>query len=187
MEHVFETYVDGVLPNTTEIRPPTPIARGYSPGMSKTAVRRVLFKSFWAAIGLAIAVSLFKLAFTGSTQNADGAPLTPTGKIPPEEVVAEKGTISNSLTIDGTIVIDKPVSAASPVTGVLAHRYAETGTKVKKGDGTPPRRPVRATSTRAIARLAMNLRWLSGESGLQPSTYHGRALDVQCSAGGLRR
>ncbi|NGN95044.1 hypothetical protein G5C66_20190 [Nocardioides sp. KC13] len=102
--------------------------------MSKTAVRRVLFKSFWAVIGLVIAVSLFKLAFTGSTQDADGAPLTPTGQIPPEEVVAEKGTISNSLTIDGTIVIDKPVSATSSVSGVLAHRYAETGAKVRKGD-----------------------------------------------------
>jgi len=102
--------------------------------MSKTAVRRVLFKSFWAVIGLVIAVSLFKLAFTGSTQDADGAPLTPTGKIPPEEVVAEKGTISNSLTVDGTIVIDKPVSVTSSVTGVLAHRFAETGAKVKKGD-----------------------------------------------------
>ncbi|MBB3087799.1 hypothetical protein [Nocardioides albus] len=102
--------------------------------MSKTAVRRVLSKSFWAVIGLVIAVSLFKLAFTGSTQNADGAPLTPTGEIPPEEVVAEKGTITNSLTIDGTIVIDKPVSATSSVTGVLAHRFAETGAKVDKGD-----------------------------------------------------
>jgi hypothetical protein len=102
--------------------------------MSKTAVRRVLFKSFWAVIGLVIAVSLFKLAFTGSTQDADGAPLTPTGKIPPEEVIAEKGTISNALTVDGTIVIDKPVSATSSVTGVLAHKFAETGTKVKKGD-----------------------------------------------------
>ncbi|MFE6648177.1 efflux RND transporter periplasmic adaptor subunit [Nocardioides sp. NPDC057772] len=102
--------------------------------MSKTAVRRVLFKSFWAVIGLVIAVSLFKLAFTGSTQDADGAPLTPTGEIPPEEVVAEKGTISNSLTIDGTIVIDKPVSATSSVSGVLAHRFAETGAKVRKGD-----------------------------------------------------
>lgn len=102
--------------------------------MSKTVVRRALFKSFWAVIGLLIAVSLFKLAFTGSTQNADGAPLTPTGQIPPEEVVAEKGTISNSLTIDGTIVIDKPVSATSSVTGVLAHRFAESGTKVEKGD-----------------------------------------------------
>ncbi|MEU6133362.1 hypothetical protein [Nocardioides sp. NPDC047086] len=102
--------------------------------MSKTAVRRVLFKSFWAVIGLVIAVSLFKLAFTGSTQDADGAPLTPTGKVPPEEVVVEKGTISNSLTVDGTIVIDKPVSATSSVTGVLAHRFAETGAKVRKGD-----------------------------------------------------
>lgn len=102
--------------------------------MSKTAVRRVLFKSFWAVIGLVIAASLFKLAFTGSTQNADGAPLTPTGTIPPEEVVVEKGTISNSLTVEGTIVIDKPVSATSSVTGVLAHRFAETGAMVKKGD-----------------------------------------------------
>ncbi|MER7558900.1 efflux RND transporter periplasmic adaptor subunit [Nocardioides sp. NPDC126508] len=102
--------------------------------MSKTAVRRVLFKSFWAVIGLVVAVSLFKLAFTGSTQDADGAPLTPTGKIPPEEVAVEKGTISNSLTVDGTIVIDKPVSVSSSVTGVLAHRFAETGSRVKKGD-----------------------------------------------------
>ncbi|MFE6508156.1 hypothetical protein ACFVDI_11605 [Nocardioides sp. NPDC057767] len=102
--------------------------------MSKTAVRRVLFRSFWAVIGLVVAVSLFKLAFTGSTQDADGAPLTPTGKIPPEEVVAEKGTISNSLTIDGTIVIDKPVSATSAVSGVLAHKFADTGAKVKNGD-----------------------------------------------------
>ena len=102
--------------------------------MSKTAVRRVLFKSLWAVIGLVVAVSLFKLAFTGSTQGADGAPLTPTGKIPPEEVVVEKGTISNSLAVDGTIVIDKPVSVSSSVTGVLAHRFAETGARVKKGD-----------------------------------------------------
>lgn len=134
MEHLFETYVDGVLTNRAEIRAQRPTVQGYSPRMSKTVVRRVLFKSFWAVIGLVIAVSLFKLAFTGSTQDADGAPLTPTGKIPPEEVVVEKGTISNSLTVDGTIVIDKPVSATSSVTGVLAHRFAESGAKVKKGD-----------------------------------------------------
>lgn len=134
MEHTFESNVDGVLPNRSEIRPPGPVTRGYSPLMSKTAVRRVLFRSFWAVIGLVVAVSLFKMAFTGSTQDADGAPLTPTGEIPPEEVVAEKGTISNSLTIDGTIVIDKPVSATSSVSGVLAHKFADTGAKVTKGD-----------------------------------------------------
>lgn len=134
MEHTFDSHVAGVLPNRSEIRPPGPDTRGYSPLMSKTAVRRVLFRTFWAVIGLVVAVSLFKLAFTGSTQDADGAPLTPTGQIPPEEVVAEKGTISNSLTIDGTIVIDKPVSATSSVSGVLAHKFADTGTRVKKGD-----------------------------------------------------
>ena len=134
MKHVFEMSVDGVLSNRVKIRPPAPRRRDYSPLMSKTAVRRVLFKSFWAVIGLVVAVSLFKLAFTGSTQDADGAPLTPTGKIPPEEVVVEKGTISNSLTVEGTIVIDKPVSVSSSVTGMLVHKFAETGATVKKGD-----------------------------------------------------
>lgn len=97
-------------------------------------MRRVVFRTLWLLIGLVVAVSLFKLAFTGSKVDAEENPLTPTGKAPVEEVVAEKGTISNTLTVEGTIVIDKPVAATAPVSGVLAHKYAETGAKVEKGD-----------------------------------------------------
>lgn len=97
-------------------------------------MRRAVFRTLWLLIGLVVAISLFKLAFTGSKVDAEESPLTPTGKAPAEEVVAEKGTISNTLKVDGTIVIDKPVAVTAPASGVLAHKYADTGAKVEKGD-----------------------------------------------------
>ncbi len=97
-------------------------------------MRRAVFRTLWLLIGLVVAISLFKLAFTGSDVDADESPLTPTGKAPAEEVVAEKGMIANSLTVDGTIVIDKPVAVTAPASGVLVHRYVDSGAEVKKGD-----------------------------------------------------
>ena len=97
-------------------------------------IRRGFLRGLWLVIGLVIAVSLAKLAFTGADAGAKGDTLTPTGKAPAAEVVVEQGTVDNSLKVDGTIVIDPPETTTAPADGKLIHLFADSGSRVEKGD-----------------------------------------------------
>lgn len=100
---------------------------------SRRAIRKGLLRGLWLAIGLVVAVSLAKLAFTGADTGAKDA-LTPTGTAPASEVVVEQGSVDNSLKVDGTIVIDPPDPTTAPADGKLIYVFAQSGTHVEEGD-----------------------------------------------------
>lgn len=95
--------------------------------------RRIILPSAWLIIGALIAVSLVKLAFSGSSTAADDQ-LYPTGEIPAETVMVEKDTINNSLSLPGTInlVEAKPITA--PSAGVVNWMFVKVGDNVSQGD-----------------------------------------------------
>lgn len=95
--------------------------------------RRIILPSAWLIIGALIAVSLVKLAFSGSSSAADDQ-LYPSGEIPAETVMVEKDTIKNSLSLPGTIelVESQPLTATS--TGVVNWAFVKVGENVSQGD-----------------------------------------------------
>lgn len=95
--------------------------------------RKVVLPLVWVAIFLAIAVSLAVMAFD-SPPKPSGSGVKPTGEIPVSNASVERGTIENSLEMQGTIVVDPPVSAKAANDGVINHFFVPVGAKVKKGD-----------------------------------------------------
>ncbi|TAP27013.1 hypothetical protein [Arthrobacter sp. S41] len=95
--------------------------------------KRIVLPCAWLIIGALIAVSLVKLAFSGSSPQADDQ-LYPTGEIPAETVVAQKDTIKNTLSVPGTIELVDSLPFTSPSTGVVNWTFVQVGTNVSQGD-----------------------------------------------------
>lgn len=96
--------------------------------------RRLVLPSLWLLIGVAVAASLVKLAFLGSTAQAGDDTLRPTGEAPSETIPVETGTVENRLTLDGTIELDPAKSALAPAEGVFIHAFVDEGDIVEEGD-----------------------------------------------------
>jgi len=95
--------------------------------------RRIILPSAWLIIGALIAVSLVKLAFSGSSPAADDQ-LYPSGETPAETVLVEKDTIKNSLSIPGTIELVESQPLTAPSTGVVNWAFVKVGDNVSQGD-----------------------------------------------------
>lgn len=95
--------------------------------------KRIILPSAWLIIGALIAVSLVKLAFSGSSPAADDQ-LYPSGEIPAETVQVEKTTINNSLTIPGTIELAESQPVTAPSAGVVNWAFVKAGDNVSQGD-----------------------------------------------------
>lgn len=95
--------------------------------------RRIILPSAWLLIGALIAISLVKLAFTGTSSAADDQ-LWPTGEVPAETIMVETATIENTLTISGSIKLDEGQSLKAPIDGVLNWAFVKPGDQVSKGD-----------------------------------------------------
>lgn len=98
----------------------------------RRAFRRIVLPIAWLIIGVLIAVSLVKLAFTGSASADDE--LFPVGEIPAETVMAEEQTIKNTLSIPGSIKLVGAKSMNAPVDGVVNWAFAKPGDNVSLGD-----------------------------------------------------
>lgn len=94
--------------------------------------RRIILPSAWLVIGALIAVSLVKLAFTGSSVADDR--LLPTGEVPAESIMAEMGTVDNTLSISGSIKLDEPQQLNAPIDGVVNWAFVKPGDQVSTGD-----------------------------------------------------
>lgn len=95
--------------------------------------RRIVLPTAWLVIGALIAISLVKLAFTGSNSVADDQ-LHPTGEIPAETIVAETATVENILSLSGSIKLDDAQSVNAPLDGVVNWSFVKPGDHVSKGD-----------------------------------------------------
>ncbi|PRB72796.1 efflux RND transporter periplasmic adaptor subunit [Arthrobacter sp. MYb213] len=95
--------------------------------------RRFILPTVWLLIGALIAVSLVKLAFTGSASAQDDQ-LYPTGEVPAETVMVETSTIENTLKIAGTIKLLESQSLNAPADGVVNWAFVKPGDNVSKGD-----------------------------------------------------
>ncbi|MGP4995947.1 efflux RND transporter periplasmic adaptor subunit [Glutamicibacter sp. BW77] len=95
--------------------------------------RRFILPSAWLLIGALIAVSLVKLAFTGSASAQDDQ-LYPTGEVPAETVMVETSTVENTLKIAGNIKLLESQTLNAPVDGVVNWAFVKPGDNVSKGD-----------------------------------------------------
>jgi len=95
--------------------------------------RKVVLPLVWVAIFLVIAVSLAVMAFDSPPKLA-GSGVKPTGEIPVSNTTVQRGTVENTLEMQGTIVVDPPASAKASHDGVINHFFVPVGAKVKKGD-----------------------------------------------------
>ncbi|MGP9783949.1 efflux RND transporter periplasmic adaptor subunit [Glutamicibacter sp. AOP12-B1-11] len=95
--------------------------------------RRFILPSAWLLIGVLVAVSLVKLAFTGSSSAAEDQ-LYPTGEVPAETIMVETGTVENTLSISGSIKLDAAQPLNAPLDGVVNWAFVKPGDHVSKGD-----------------------------------------------------
>lgn len=95
--------------------------------------RRFVLPTAWLLIGALIAISLVKLAFSGSSTTADDQ-LYPTGEIPAETIMVETATVENNLSIPGSIKLGTAQPLKAPVDGVLNWAFVKPGDNVSKGD-----------------------------------------------------
>lgn len=95
--------------------------------------RKVVLPLVWVAIFSTIAVSLAAMAFD-SPPKPTGSGVKPTGEIPASNTTVERGTVENTLELQGKVVVDPPASAKASHEGVINHFFVPVGAKVKKGD-----------------------------------------------------
>ncbi|GAA4391059.1 hypothetical protein AB0I45_08575 [Brevibacterium sp. NPDC049920] len=95
--------------------------------------RRVILPTGFLVVLLVIAIALAWIAFRPTGQAAGGGE-EPSGTPLSTEVVVERGTITNTMTVSGTIRIDpaKPVEASHA--GTINHLFVAAGAEVRAGD-----------------------------------------------------
>lgn len=95
--------------------------------------RRVILPTGFLVVLLVIAIALAWIAFRPAGQAAGGGE-EPSGTPLSTEVVVERGTITNTMTVSGTIRIDpaKPVEASHA--GTINHLFVAAGAEVRAGD-----------------------------------------------------
>lgn len=115
------------------------------------AVRRWVFPIVWMVIIGAAAVALVKIAFFPDTA-AEADPTVPTGEITEPTVVVGRGTITNDLTLQGTVAADPAVPLKATAVGTVDDVYIQQGATVASGDliydirVETPRDPVETTN-----------------------------------------
>lgn len=96
--------------------------------------RKVVLPVAWVAIFSTIAISLAVMAFGSDDPEPPRSGLEPTGQIPVSNAGVGRGTVENTLTLQGTIQVDPPVTAKADHDGVVNHFFFPVGAKVKVGE-----------------------------------------------------
>lgn len=103
-------------------------------GIRRIIKTRVL-PSVWLVIGLVIAVSLAKIAFTGGTDGTNDDGLRPTGRVPEATVRVERADVVNTLNVDGTIELDAARTVNATADGEIVKVHVAANNWV--GQGAP--------------------------------------------------
>lgn len=114
------------------------------------AVRRWVFPIVWMVIIGAASIALVKIAFFPDGA-AEADPTQPTGEITEPTVTVARGTVTNDLTLQGTVAADPAVPLKATAAGTVDDVYVQQGAAVASGDliydirVETPREPVETT------------------------------------------
>ena len=95
--------------------------------------RRIVFPALRIVIWAVIAVALVKIAFAGTDVTAGDDPLQPTAEIVEPTVPVSTGTITNTVTVQGTVVADPAVPARATMAGTITKLLVANGAAVAAG------------------------------------------------------
>ena len=98
-------------------------------------VRRYVFPSLRILIWAVIAVALVRIAFAGADVSAEASGEQPTGVISEPTVEATTGTITNTVTVKGSVTADPDVPVRATLAGTVSKVLAADGQQV--AEGTP--------------------------------------------------
>lgn len=97
-------------------------------------VRRYVFPTLWLVIFAVMAAALFKLAFLDGMQaDAAAGSEQPSARISTPLVPAAVGTVTNLVSVPGSVVSDPAVTVKSTTDGTVDFIYVDAGETVAKG------------------------------------------------------
>jgi hypothetical protein len=95
--------------------------------------RRIVFPVIRLILLAVIAVALVKIAFGGTDLTAQGDPLQPSAQIVEPTVPVSTGTITNTVTVQASVVADPAVPARATLAGTVTKVIATNGQAVAVG------------------------------------------------------
>lgn len=95
--------------------------------------RRIIFPTIRLLLWAVIAAALVKLAFAGAQLEPATDALTPTGSVAEPTVQAATGTITNAVTVQGSVVADPAVVVRATLAGTVSKVLAPDGSAVQAG------------------------------------------------------
>lgn len=95
--------------------------------------RRWIFPGLRLVIWAVIAVALVKLAFAGADLSTTDDALTPSGGVVEPTVAVATATVTNAVTVQGTVVADPPVVVRATLAGTVEKLLATDGQAVAAG------------------------------------------------------
>jgi len=96
-------------------------------------MRRIIFPSIRIVLWGIIAASLATLAFRGSELTTKDDALVPTGAVVEPTVVVETGTVTNTVSVEGSVVADPAVTVRATLDGTVEKLVAANGQTVDAG------------------------------------------------------
>ncbi|QGQ18770.1 biotin/lipoyl-binding protein [Cellulomonas sp. JZ18] len=96
-------------------------------------VRRHVFPALRLLVWAVIAVALVKIAFTGADVTAQASGAQPTGTVTDRTVEVTTGTVTNAVTVRGSVVADPAVPVRATLAGTVSKVLATDGQRVEAG------------------------------------------------------
>ncbi|WP_309135688.1 efflux RND transporter periplasmic adaptor subunit [Cellulomonas sp.] len=96
-------------------------------------VRRHVFPALRLIVWAVIAVALVKLAFAGTDVTAQATGAQPTGTVTDRTVEVTTGTVTNAVTVRGSVVADPSVPVRATLAGTVSKVLATEGQRVETG------------------------------------------------------
>lgn len=114
-------------------------------------IRRYVFPALRLVVWAVIAVALVKIAFTGADVSTEASGEQPTGQVVEPVIEATTATVTNSVTVRGSVVADPPVPVRATLAGTVSKVLVADGERVDAGTAVlqlrqeTPRDPITKT------------------------------------------
>jgi len=96
-------------------------------------VRRYVFPALRIVIWAVIALALVRIAFAGADMSTEASGAEPTGQVVEPTVEATTATITNAVTVRGSVVADPAVPVRATLAGVVSKLLVADGAQVEAG------------------------------------------------------